>query len=479
MAKCTIDGREVEFTAGENLIEIARRVGVEIPYFCYHPGLSVVAQCRMCAVEVEKMPKLQTACSTPASDGMIVHTDSERAKSNQKSIMEFLLINHPLDCPICDKAGECDLQENSFKYGDAYMRTSEERRTYLDLDMGPVIKKNMNRCIHCTRCIRFGAEVAGVREMVAVSRGNNTEITTIDGRPLETDYAGNYADICPTGSLTLKDFRFHKRAWMLKKTATVCEGCSKGCNMEIQQDNNVIERCIPRPNMEINRYWLCDEGRFNYHYVNDRSRITAPTSLGGKTSWTSAVAAAKEALKGKKVLVLAGSDLTQEEAKLLIEFAPKAFPGSTLLHFGTPGITATTQDAPADTLLKRKSKTSNLNGWEKLGVKGADSIPAGTEAVLVIRGGRAELPNLDGVSTVVAIGVFNESEVAAAKVTLPGTSFSEKDGTIVNYEGREQRLRRSINPVGQSKQLGEILMLWTHSAAAAPRPMESVKGVVA
>ena len=211
MPKCTIDGREVEFQAGENLIEIARRVGVEIPYFCYHPGLSIVAQCRMCAVEVEKMPKLQTACSTPASDGMIVHTRSERAKQNQKSIMEFLLINHPLDCPICDKSGECDLQDNSYKYGDLYTRTSEDRRTYIDLDMGPVIKKNMNRCIHCTRCIRYGAEVAGIREMVAVMRGNNTEITTIDGRPLETDYAGNYADICPTGSLTLKDFRFRKR----------------------------------------------------------------------------------------------------------------------------------------------------------------------------------------------------------------------------------------------------------------------------
>jgi NADH-quinone oxidoreductase subunit G len=476
MPKCTIDGREVEFAAGENLIEVARKVGIEVPYFCYHPGLTVVAQCRMCAVEIEKMPKLQTACSTPAAEGMIVKTTSDRAKQNQKSIMEFLLINHPLDCPICDKAGECDLQDNSFKYGDAYMRTSEERRTYLDLDMGPVIKKNMNRCIHCTRCIRFGSEVAGIHEMVAVQRGNNTEITTINGRPLETDYAGNYADICPTGSLTLKDFRFHKRAWMLKKTATVCEGCSRGCNMELHQDNNVIQRSVPRTNMAINKYWLCDEGRFNYHYVSDSSRISWPVVGGDKKSWTDAVAEAKATLKGKKVAVLIGSDLTQEEAKLLQDFVPKAFPGSTLAHFGTPGITSAAEDAPADKLLKRKSKTGNLHGMEKLGIKGFESFAPGTDAVLVIRGGRATVPKIEGIANTIGIGVFEDALASRFSTVLPSTSFAEKDGTIVNFEGKEQRLRRAINPVGQSKALGEILMLWMHSGAIASSGTGAMKG---
>jgi NADH-quinone oxidoreductase subunit G len=435
----------------------------------------------MCAVEIEKMPKLQTACSTPAGDGMIVHTRSEKARLNQKSIMEFLLINHPLDCPVCDKAGECDLQDNSFKYGDAYMRTSEERRTYVDLDMGPVIKKNMNRCIHCTRCIRFGAEIAGIREMVAVQRGNNTEITTIDGRPLETDYAGNYADVCPTGSLTLKDFRFRKRAWMLKKTATVCEGCARGCNMEIHQDNNVIERCVPRVNMDINRWWLCDEGRFNYHYTMDPTRVVAPTVSSAKTSWADALGRAKQALAGKKVTVLMGTDLTLEEAKLIQDFAPKAFPGSQLFHFGTKGITSAAQDAPADGFLKRQSKTSNLHGIDAMGIKGVDAVPAGSEAVLVIRGGRAQLPNLDGVSTVVGVGVFLAEEMEKFAAVLPLTSFAEKDGTIVNFEGRKQRLRRSINPVGMSKQLSEILMLWMHSGARTKpgATLDASKGVVA
>jgi NADH-quinone oxidoreductase subunit G len=473
MPKCMIDGREVEFSPGQNLIEVAKRANIEIPFFCYHPGLSVVAQCRMCTVEVEKMPKLQTACSTVATEGMVVKTKSERVRQNQASVMEFLLINHPLDCPICDKSGECDLQDNSFKYGDSYTRYTEERRTYMDLDMGPVIQKNMNRCIHCTRCIRFGDEIAGIHEMVAVKRGNNTEITTIDGRPLETDYAGNYSDVCPTGSLTLKDFRFRKRAWMLKKTPTTCEGCARGCAMEVQQDANVIYRCVPRTNMEVNKFWLCDEGRFNYHYVQDDTRIRNPAHQGGAglemSDWTQAIDRARSALKGKKVTALVGSDLTQEEAKLLQQFLPKALPGSQMFHFGTPGITSAADDGDEDGILKRKSKTSNLHGLEKLGVKGFDSMPSGTEAVLVIRGGRAILPDsvLGGKLPVVGIGVFNQPVAEKFAAVLPGTSFAEKAGTIVNFEGREQRLHPAISPAGKSKQLSEILMMWANSGAVS------------
>lgn len=467
MPKCTIDGREVEFSPGENLIEVAKRVGVEIPFFCYHPGLSVVAQCRMCAVEIEKMPKLQTACSTPAGDGMVVKTQSERAKQNQKSIMEFLLINHPLDCPVCDKSGECDLQDNSYKFGDPYSRYTEERRTYLDLDMGPVIKKNMNRCIHCMRCIRFGAEVAGIREMVAVQRGNNTEITTIDGRPLETDYAGNYADVCPTGSLTLKDFRFKKRAWYLKKTPTVCEGCSRGCNIELHQEAGRIYRTLPRENLEINRYWICDEGRFNYHYVNDPSRVVEPSVQDGAgmrtTDWATALDVARATLSGRKVLVLVGSDITQEEATLLREVVPTALSGSIeFRHFGTQGVTSVSADADEDSLLKRKSKTSNLHGIEKLGWTAYSGSTQGFDAVLMVRGGRAQLPDLHGLPTV-GMGVFGQDDAATLQCVLPGLSFAEKDGTIVNFQGREQKLKRAISPVGQSKAISEIWMLWVNS----------------
>jgi NADH-quinone oxidoreductase subunit G len=467
MPKCVIDGREVEFAPGQNLIEVAKKVGIDIPFFCYHPGLSVVAQCRMCTVEIEKMPKLQTACSTVATEGMIVKTRSERALQNQKSVMEFLLINHPLDCPICDKSGECDLQDQSFSHGDAYSRYTEERRTYLDLDMGPVIKKNMNRCIHCTRCIRFGEEVAGIHEMVAVRRGNNTEITTVDGRPLETEYAGNYSDVCPTGSLTLKDFRFKKRAWYLKKTPTTCEGCARGCSMELHQEANRIHRSIARENMEVNKYWLCDEGRFNFHYVHDTRRVTEPAMSAGGASlamgeWGAAIDTARSALAGAGSLtVLVGSDLTQEEGKLLQDFIPKQFPNAQVFHYGTPGIKSSADDAPADKILKRKSKTSNLHGLEKLGYKGFDSLPANTDAVLVFRGGRAQVPDLKGIKAV-GVGVFSKPQVEKFEAVLPGTSFAEKDGTVVNFMGKEQRLKRSILPPGQCKALPEILMMWAN-----------------
>ncbi len=465
MPKCIIDGREVEFTPGQNLIEVAKSAGIEIPLFCYHPGLSVVAQCRMCAVEIEKFPKLQTACSTPAVDGMVVKTQSEKVKQNQKSVMEFLLINHPLDCPICDKSGECDLQDQSYGYGDAYMRTSEERRTYVDLDMGPVIQKNMNRCIHCTRCIRFGDEIAGIREMVAIQRGNNTEITTIDGRPLETDYAGNYSDICPTGSLTLKDFRFKKRAWFLKKTATTCEGCSRGCAMEMQHEANMIYRCIARENQAVNKYWICDEGRFNYHYVQESDRVTEPAmqSSGSlqMSVWKDSVVHARNALQGRKVAILIGSDLTLEEAKLIQQFVPGKFPGAPIFHFGTPGIVSSKDDDAADALLKRKSKTSNLHGMEKLGIAGFSGLPLGIDAVLVFRGGRAELPKLAGVR-VVGVGVFKRPDAEKFEAVLPGTAFTEKDGTIVNFMGMEQRLKRAIVPPRECKSVSEILMMWAN-----------------
>jgi NADH-quinone oxidoreductase subunit G len=396
---------------------------------------------------------------------MHVKAKTDKVLNNQKSVMEFLLINHPLDCPVCDKSGECDLQDNSFKHGDAHMRTTEERRTYVDLDMGPVIKKNMNRCIHCTRCIRFGDEVAGIREMVAIQRGNNTEITTIDGKDLATEYAGNYADICPTGSLTLKDFRFRKRAWFLKKTATVCEGCSRGCNIELHHESNVVYRTIPRTNMEINKHWICDEGRFNYHHIHDAERITEPALAASGTlkmsTWKEALVSVRESLKGRKAAVLVGSDLTQEEGRLAQELAQKMLGGAPVLHFGTQGIEKSSDDAAADALLKRKSKTANLHGLEKLGIQGYSSLPAGTQAVVVLSSGRAALPRLEGVP-VYGIGVFRRKDAEGFAAVLPGQAFAEKDGTVVNFQGVEQRFRRAVAPPRECKSLSETMMMWSN-----------------
>ena len=468
MPKCTIDGKEIEFKPGENLITVAKRAGVDIPVFCYHPGLTVVAQCRMCYVEVEKMPKLQTACSTMAAEGMVVKTQSDPVVKGRAGTMEFLLLNHPLDCPICDKAGECDLQDNSYGHGSAYMRHSEERRTYVDVDMGPVIEKNMNRCIHCTRCIRFGEEVAGIHEMVAIKRGNNIDITTIDGNPLKTEYAGNYADICPTGSLTLRDFRFRKRAWMLKKTATVCEGCSKGCNMEVQHEGNVIYRCVPRENLEINKHWMCDEGRFNYHYTQDPTRVLTPRSGEATIGWESAIQNLKDLTEGKKITFLVGSDLTQEELATVQEYISAYQKGSSIYHFGTDGVSESVDDGQADKILKMKSKTSNLSGAEKLGIKSISHLKTATDVVVVIRGGRADLnvalKQVQG-KKLIGMGVFLEKEISAFSLVLPGLAFTEKEGTIINHAGIEQKIKRAIVPKNTVKTVSEVLMLAANKKA--------------
>jgi len=235
--------------------------------------------------------------------------------------------------------------------------------------------------------------------------------------------------------------------------------------MEIQHEANMVYRCIPRENTQVNKYWMCDEGRFNYTYVQDADRVTEPAVRQGSSLnmqlWKDSVLAARSAVQGKKVAVLIGSDLTQEEAKLIQEFVPQKFAGASIFHFGTPGIHSAAQDDAADALLKRKSKTSNLHGMEKLGIQGFQSLPAGTDAVLVFRGGRAELPQLSGV-TAIGIGVFKRPEAEGFQAILPGAAFSEKDGTIVNFLGMEQRLKRAITPPRECKSVSEILMMWAN-----------------
>jgi NADH-quinone oxidoreductase subunit G len=465
MPKCIINDQEVEFKQGQNIIEVARTVGIDIPYFCYHPGLSVVAQCRMCHVEIEKMPKLQTACSTAAQEGMKIYTNTPKVKESQKSTMEFLLLNHPLDCPICDKSGECDLQDHSYDYGSSHQRHVEDRRTYLDTNMGDVIQKNMNRCIHCTRCIRFGDEVAKIREMVALQRGSHTEITTIDGLPLATEYAGNYADICPTGSLTLKDFRFHKRVWFLKKTKTVCEGCSKGCAIELHHENNIIYRCIASENLAINRYWICDEGRSNFKNYQASDRICVPMEKKG-TQWVALdwdlvfhnlYLGVLHLLEQNKCVVLLGSDLTNEELEAAIIFFKRLQPNIRFFHFGTPSVLTVEHDQSVDHLLKRTSRTSNLNGCTVFGLQPFKTLPQDVSSVICVRGGRAVIPELKNVH-LYGIGVFKKQEVENFDFILPSTGFAEKTGTIINHNGIKQKLNQVIEPPGTAKQLAEIFM---------------------
>ncbi|HEU5248862.1 MAG TPA: 2Fe-2S iron-sulfur cluster-binding protein, partial [Thermoanaerobaculia bacterium] len=267
------DGRPFEVPPGINLIEAAKLAGIEIPHFCFHPRFSVVGQCRMCLVEIEGIPKIQAACTTPLKDGLVVKTTTEKVRASRAANMEFLLINHPLDCPICDQAGECKLQDNAFGYGEQRSRYDERKRQYAGYDrtmIGPHVIADMTRCIQCTRCIRFCQEIAGTGELTFLDRGGRTLVWTHDGKPLANDWSACAADVCPVGALTTKEFRFRRRVWDLKKTPSVCPGCNIGCNVSIESRDAIVYRFLPRLNPAVNDYWLCDYGRFLSESLNDR-----------------------------------------------------------------------------------------------------------------------------------------------------------------------------------------------------------------
>lgn len=462
MPKLNIDGVEIEFSPGEKIIEAAKRAKNEIPHYCYHTGLSVVAQCRMCLVEVEGQKKLVTACSTPCGEGMKVKTNSDRVKKSVAGVQEFLLANHPLDCPICDQAGECSLQENSFKHGESDTRFDFFRRTFIDVDMGPSIKKNMNRCIHCTRCIRYCDEVGKIHEMVALQRGNSTEIVTIDDKPLQTAYAGGLADVCPVGSLTTKDFRFKKRVWYLKSGDSICDGCSQGCNITASHENGVLFRQEPRVNMEINKWWMCDEGRYGFHHVQSPSRIMGPNELSGEdkkcVEWGYAISSLKSKLgSSAKVGILLAADITNEEAKLIQQHFPKAG----IFSFAGP-VEKTSEDEAIDHLLRRKDKSPNLKGLESLGIGAYSGFdPRVYDLCIFVSAGKVRIPF--GLAKFakysVGIGVFLKEEVTGFSLILPGLATLEKSGSFTNHQGKTQSFKSVIPPSGFAKPLDKILEL--------------------
>ncbi|MFA9461651.1 NADH-quinone oxidoreductase subunit NuoG [Thiohalorhabdus methylotrophus] len=306
MAEIYINGEPHSVQDGQMIIEVTDNLGIDVPRFCYHRKLSVAANCRMCLVEVEKMRKPVPACATPVSDGMHIHTHSETAVDARRGVMEFLLINHPLDCPICDQGGECDLQDLAMAHGSGHSRYQEDKRSVENEDLGPLIETEMTRCIHCTRCVRFGQEVGGMMELGAAFRGEHMEIGTYVGRTVESELSGNMIDLCPVGALTSKPYRYTARVWEMKRHETVCPHCSVGCNMEIEEVRGQVKRALPVVNEAINEEWICDKGRFSYEAVAE-GRITQPMihrdGAWEETSWESAF---NVALKGLRDL---GGDL--------------------------------------------------------------------------------------------------------------------------------------------------------------------------
>ena len=277
MVEIELDGKKVEVTEGCMVMHAAEKVGTYIPHFCYHKKLSIAANCRMCLVEVEKAPKPLPACATPVTQGMIVRTKSDKAIKAQQSVMEFLLINHPLDCPICDQGGECQLQDLAVGYGGDSSRYGEEKRVVAHKDVGPLISmEEMSRCIHCTRCVRFGQEIAGVMELGMVNRGEHSEITTVIGDTVDSELSGNMIDLCPVGALTSKPFRYSARTWELSRRKSVSPHDSTGANLIVQVKNHKVMRVVPFENEDVNECWIADRDRFSYEALNSPDRLTRP-----------------------------------------------------------------------------------------------------------------------------------------------------------------------------------------------------------
>jgi len=305
MVEIELDGRKVEVAEGSMVMHAAEKAGTYIPHFCYHKKLSIAANCRMCLVDVEKAPKPMPACATPVTQGMIVRTKSDKAIKAQQSVMEFLLINHPLDCPICDQGGECQLQDLAVGYGGSSSRYAEEKRVVFHKDVGPLISmEEMSRCIHCTRCVRFGQEVAGVMELGMIHRGEHSEITTVVGDTVDSELSGNMIDICPVGALTSKPFRYSARTWELSRRKSVSPHDSTGANLIVQVKNHRVMRVVPLENEDVNECWIADRDRFSYEALNGDDRLTRPMLKQGgewrEVDWQTALEYVANGLQGVK-----------------------------------------------------------------------------------------------------------------------------------------------------------------------------------
>jgi len=477
MPKLIIDGQEVEFQQGQTVIQAALKHGIDIPHFCWHPKLSVSGNCRVCLVEIEKMPKLVIACSTLASEGMIVHTQSEKTLAARNAVMEFILINHPLDCPICDEAGECKLQDYAYQHSPGESRFVEEKQ-HKDkrVPVGPFVMLDVERCIMCSRCIRFCDEIAKDPELTFTKRGERVTLTTYPGREMDNPYSLNTTDICPVGALTNRDFRFHARVWDMSSTKSICTGCARGCNTEIWVRNNEIMRLIPRYNEEVNSYWMCDNGRLNtWKFVNAEDRVNSPQlrrdGLLVKVGWDEAFSAAVSELKliGKEEIAFIGSAFaTNEDNYVFAKFAKSVF-GSKHLDF-----IRHTDTSFGDDILRRNDITPNSLGAELSGVAPSKSGKNIDEIIEGIKTGKikalfvmeddpvAAYPELESLFSkldLLIVHATNYNKITQfADIVFPAATFAEKNGTMVNFKGVIQRLRPATSTIELDRALDGMSM---------------------
>ncbi|MBI4169467.1 MAG: molybdopterin-dependent oxidoreductase [Acidobacteria bacterium] len=475
-----IDGRPAVVKKGTTVLEAAAQVGLIIPHYCYHPGLSVAGNCRMCLVEIEKMPKLQIGCATSAAQGMIVRTRTERVRATRTGIQEFLLINHPLDCPICDQAGECRLQQYEADYGKGYSRFDEEKVHFPKrYAIGRNVMFDAERCIKCTRCIRFCDEISRTGELTLLERGDHTIVGTFPGRPLDNLYSGNTVDICPVGALTWKPFRFKARVWFLRNVPSVCAGCARGCNVDLAEYRNRIHRMTPRVNMDVNRYWMCDEGRMSHAALDDRPRFEGPLLRAACATGPLQPAAWEEALDRAADLLREVADGSGRNAlagivsaRLSVEdlYMAKKVLGEAI---GIPRLAVPPHESGEDDdLLIRRDRTPNARGAALIGLGAPDvrrvreilqDAASGRVRGLVVVGedimeaGIVAAEALDRLQALVVIDWWKSPTVDLAHVALPACGYGEFDGTLVNFEGRAQRARAAVRPRGEAEPVWRVL----------------------
>lgn len=475
MPKITINGKEMEVPPGWTIIKAAQQADIPIAHYCWHDGLSVAGVCRMCMVEVEGMPKLQIACNTAVRDGMVIHTESEKAKEAVKWALDFHLINHPLDCPICDQAGECKLQDYYMSYG-LYTPEMNQRKVKKNkvLNLGDRVVLDQERCILCSRCVRFTDEVSKTKELGIFNRGDRSVLATFEGRPLNNKYSVNTVDICPVGALTSKDFRFKQRVWFLKDFDTVCNGCSTGCNITVSYNKNGVFRVRPKPNHEINGYWMCDEGRELYKHSNKEYRLEQVVErndeLGGVPVKGKPIAQSVQEIARKlkedvdqsgadSVALLVTAQYTNEELESLVNLFTDDLKSKNVFYWKN-------NEADFDSfdkLLIRGDKNPNTKGLMNLlgqkGLKGTWkdlSKNLGSIKTLIVAGpeNQAVYPELQGyaeslkqVENVVWLSACKNEVLNDLRWQIPVKSFVEKDGTFVNHKGMEQKIKAGFKVV--------------------------------
>nr|PJZ92857.1 NADH dehydrogenase subunit [Leptospira ellisii] len=452
MVKIKIDGIEYEVDEKKNLISAAKDVGVDIPFFCYHPKLSIVGMCRMCLIEIEGVPWLQAACNTKVAEGLSIFTKNDRIKEAREGTMEFLLANHPLDCPVCDKAGECQLQDNAFKEGKGKSRFTLEKRNVPQEEIGSNLIINHNRCIVCYRCVRFEEEIVGESNLGLFERGYHSIIGLAKNEPIRHNFQGALADLCPTGALLNNKTLFKSRVWWYKTAESVCHGCSTGCNITTNVRDNKMYRYMPRVDEDKDMYFLCDEGRFNIDWLNENRLFSYYASGKPSESTTVLPAIAEKILNSKKIAVLGGASESTENLKSIVQNVA-SFGKTVILEARVHA--AQMQEPQQKDFLMTTDLRPNTKGALAAGMvsaEGLDSIRSSVasgeiDLVFVIQENLGEvLPSIPSGVVTVALHTNLTSDVLESNYGVPIQTFAEQSGSFINKNGLSQTFQKAMEP---------------------------------